>query len=187
MSSFNYRNDYLGMMKEVEVTYYSDDRKTELRAFAENYDTSKKHEIEFLWNGLHAKEFEDKNFEFRRELSVYISLNDGSYPVELYRDILVEASKCSVESWGIEEAILFIGEKLLKLGDCRVLKEFCIASCRTMDVFGELIAMDLTDVDMTYALNWINAQLESTTDSNEIRYLESGKKLILIGTKKRNN
>lgn len=88
----------------------------EVKSFIESYSSEEKERIAFLWNGKHAEELADSNFELRNAVIDAIANHNTEASTALISDLFDEETSFSVEAWGAVDELLPLAEKLLLQG-----------------------------------------------------------------------
>lgn len=105
-----------------------------LSNFISNYSPNDFGKIKFDWNGKHSHAFEDKNYSFRLLVSDYLANNDfKDAGDDLIKDLYLEWSKCSKETWGVYNKYAKIAQELLVRGRSKLLYEYLIGACYSFD------------------------------------------------------
>jgi hypothetical protein len=106
--------------------------------FVARYSTSEdRARIAFAWNGKHAGEFEDANYEFRREVLEIVLAEPAAVPIELIRDLYDAETALAKEAWGVyAEAVRALAEELLTRGGSEYVEDFLTGKLgRGMDAY----------------------------------------------------
>lgn len=105
----------------------------ELKSFANNYSQADFDKIKFDWNGKHADEFSDPNYDFRMQLCMEIKDDLDNYSLELIKDLYSEVFACAKETWGIAMWASKFAEALLEKGGTEVFDIYMKGAIGSMD------------------------------------------------------
>src|SRR5438477_8828798 len=98
--------------------------KIELQHFIAHYNASDEPLICFDWNGKHADQFQDRNYEFRKEVLAEVFTDMHAAPIELVRGLYRAETKLSKEAWGIDMRVRQLAEHLLRHGGDRFIEDY---------------------------------------------------------------
>src|SRR5260221_14226648 len=105
----------------------------EITSFVDGYDTSQQARIAFAWNGKHAKEFNDANQDFRRQVITHTLSRLDVVPLELVRDLFTAETQHAQEAWGVNLWVSALAQTLLIRGGAQELEIYGAAMGRGMD------------------------------------------------------
>lgn len=107
--------------------------KNTIEIFIRQYTRADFYKIRFDWNGKHADDFEDKNYDFRSQVSEYLVNDFNIGNDQLIRDLYIEWSKCSKESWGIYNKYRLFAQQLLERGGSKYLLDYLTGASYSFD------------------------------------------------------
>ena len=114
--------------------------------FVKRYEPSHLGRIDFDWNGKHTNEFEDRNQDFRGEVTSYVVENPGAASVHLLQDLLAAYARWSREAWCAPHDYARVAALLLERGGPDVLPSFASSFAATFDTFCACHEMELAPV-----------------------------------------
>jgi hypothetical protein len=93
--------------------------------------------VAFAWNGKHAEEFEDANYNFRRSVLRVVLADLHAAPIALVRDLYDAETAMAKEAWGVyAEAVRALAEELLTRGGPDYVEDFLAGKIgRGMDAY----------------------------------------------------
>jgi hypothetical protein len=88
------------------------------RDFVAGYETARdRARIAFNWNGEHAEQFRDANYDYRRLVLKVVLTNLASAPIDLVRDLYDAETAWAKEAWCVNsEAVSALARELLTRG-----------------------------------------------------------------------
>lgn len=102
---------------------------SDLGAFARNYRDSDLERVRFAWNGLHGEELVDPNSDFRLRLCEFIIQDFSVAGDPLIRDLYLELSKASRETWSVYRGYHLFAQELLNRGELSISWILCAVRC----------------------------------------------------------
>ncbi len=111
---------------------------TDSDKFVKHYATAEdRQRIVFAWNGKHAEEFHDANYEFRQQVLEVVLSDIRTVPIELIRDLYDAETALAKEAWGVyTEAVRALAEELLTRGGPAFVEDFLAGKIgRGMDAY----------------------------------------------------
>jgi hypothetical protein len=98
----------------------------EVDQFVANYESARdRARLRFAWNGKHADQFRDANYEFRRRVLRPVLANLHAAPIELVRDLYDAETAWAAEAWCVKaEAVRALAEELLTRGGSDFVEDF---------------------------------------------------------------
>jgi len=89
--------------------------------------------MRFEWNGKHAQEFHDTNFEFREAVKDVVLSDIEAAPLELICDLFRAETECSREAWGIGHGVDVLAERLIRADPGRFLEDYLWGKFQSFD------------------------------------------------------
>ena len=133
----------------------------------------------FAWNGKHAEEFEDANYEFRHAVLEVVMADLAAAPIELIRDLYDAETALAKEAWGVyAEAVRALAEELLTRGGPEYVEDFLTGKLgRGMDAHCAAY-FDCPRELAERLLAEVEARLAIGADGHRKQLLEAGREIF---------
>jgi hypothetical protein len=105
----------------------------DLSHFIASYTDADEHRIRFAWNGKHADEFSDANYDFRKKVLEAVLQQPDAAPLSLVRDLFRAETELSREVWCVDNRVATLAEIMLTRGGRASLIEFLRGKCQSFD------------------------------------------------------
>jgi hypothetical protein len=129
----------------------------ELRQFIRGYNPGDEALVRFEWNGKHAERFEDRNYEFRKEVLAEVLADLRAAPLELVCDLYRAETTFSKQAWCIDLRVGRLAEHLLREGGDRFIEDYLEGKGRSFDAS---LAVAAFPVDLPLAERLLRAVQE---------------------------
>lgn len=146
----------------------------EFQKFADNYSKDDFERIRFDWNGKHADEFHDNNYEFRMGLCEFLADKLDRTKIDLICDLFRELAKCSKEIWGVYYRFHLFGQQILKRGTPEKLIDYLFGAVQSFDTVLASGQLDLTADQKKKIADYIKTRLQTEKDGKNIDLLKFG-------------
>ncbi len=143
----------------------------DFQTFADNYTSADFDSIKLVWNGKYGADFEDKNYNFRTQLSEFLVPQLDTVKLELVRDIYCETGKSSEMIFGIYLKFHLFAQQLLQRGGTEYLLDYIRGASHTMDSGVSSGRISLTKERAVELLTYFDNKKSTTTDKEELRLL----------------
>lgn len=149
----------------------------DVRSFVSAYTPADEPRIRFAWNGKHAEDFDDANFEFREAVKEVVLSDVGATPIELVRDLFKAETECSLEAWGIGEGVDILAERLLRADPERFLEDYLTGKFQSFDAYcGSAFPADKALASKLLAI--VRSRLTADLPEPRRQLLEKGEELF---------
>ncbi|WP_445364614.1 hypothetical protein ACJJIQ_11015 [Microbulbifer sp. ANSA003] len=138
--------------------------------FIKNYSPSDLEKISFAWNGKHAEELEDANYDFRNDVAKKLIDKEMLGSSELVRDILLAEAYLSKEIWGATGALTDLGTLLLSQSKAKYVDSFFEAKGQSFDTECGLTCYDVPVDIIREIIEELNLRLASESDKRNVEY-----------------
>ena len=143
--------------------------------FIVTYDGSREGEIRFAWNGKHAADLRDANYQFRKQVLDAMITHLDRIDLRLVRDVLRAETQLSKEAWAIDNRVGKLAETLLKRGQATYVEDYLLARMQSFDAY---LGCATFEIDLNLArdlLRTVEGRLISETDEAKKRLWTFGK------------
>lgn len=146
----------------------------DFQTFADNYTSKDFDKIKFDWNGKHADNFHDNNYEFRMQLCEFLIPQLDHVKLELIRDIYLEISKCANELWAVYSKYHLFAQQLINRGETNYLIDYLEGATQCFDTMLASGRITLTKIQKENIINFINDKLITETNERQLKLLTFG-------------
>jgi hypothetical protein len=146
----------------------------EFQKFADNYTKENFERIRFDWNGKHADEFHDSNYDFRMKLCEFLIDKLDKVKMELICDLFKEMGKSSKETWGIYNKFHLFGQQILKRGAPDNVLDYLFGAVQSFDTLLASGQLDLTREQKNEIVNYIKTRLLTEKVEENVQLLKFG-------------
>ncbi|GAB6108262.1 hypothetical protein [Fusibacter bizertensis] len=146
----SYRDELIEILKQIELTYYSNNEKNEMCKYVMTYNHNRDFcRIQVLNNEAIDSAANTENEIFRTKLGVFLSLNNElDYDPVILNDLIESIGDYSKVTIGAPEHLGLISEILLKKSKGKYLNTFGRTLLCSMDTYGSCIYMDLSTLNV---------------------------------------
>jgi hypothetical protein len=147
-----------------------------LEYFASNYQKDKDFDwIKFDWNGKNGDGLIDKNMDFRMTLCEYLRDKLDRINLDLIRDLYIEESKASEQTFGIYLSYHLFANELLRRGKGKFLMDYLHGASYSFDTGLASGRLNL-DISVLEELSeYVNLELTKDYDIQDKRSLKFAK------------
>jgi hypothetical protein len=146
----------------------------EFQNFVDNYSKDDFEKIRFDWNGKHADEFHDNNYDFRMSLCEFLVDKLVGVKLELISDLFKELGKSSKETWSVYGKFHLFGQQILKRGTPDNVMDYLFGAVQSFDTVLSSGQLDLTTDQKKKIGEYIKTRLQTEKDEKNIRLLKFG-------------
>jgi hypothetical protein len=143
--------------------------------FIASYSDANEHRISFAWNGKHADEFQDTNYEFRKAVLDQLLLKPDDAPLILVRDLFRAETEWSREAWCVDNRIADLAQILLIRGKQEFLMDFLRGKHQSFDASMACGGIQIEPQLVEELLQEVEVRLRTSKDKIERQLLEAGK------------
>ncbi len=143
-----------------------------LDAFIRNYKGTDFDRIRFDWNGKHGDELRDPNMEFRIGVCEYVVKDFSVASDRLIRDLYLELSKSSKETWGVYRNYHLFAQELLDRGVTKYLLDYLNGAAQSFDTTLASARVAVTDGQRADIDGFVQQALLTASDKRTQGLLE---------------
>lgn len=144
----------------------------ELVDFIRHYNGTDLDRIRFDWNGQHGDKLRDLNMDFRMAVCEYLAKDLSVASDHLIRDLYLELSKSSKETWGIYRNYHLFAQELLDRGVTKYLMDYLNGAAQSFDTALASGRVAVTDGQRTDINGIVQRALLTAPDSRTQGLLE---------------
>jgi hypothetical protein len=108
---------------------------SDVKAFAAEYSEADSQRINFAWNGRHAKDLADRNYDFRKKVLDEVLKDPDGTPIPLIRDLFEAETSFAKEAWCVDLRVRQLAEILLTRGGPTFVEDFFCGKYRGQDAY----------------------------------------------------
>jgi len=146
--------------------------------YVANYPASGAEKVAFAWNGKHAAEFVDSNYDFRKSVVDYCLANESAPDPALLADLFRADAEWSRQAWCAPNHFPDLATLLLIRGEESVLGAFAEGFGACFDTFGACHQMGLPAETLSRLTAGLQERICSEPESERRKPLEAALELF---------
>lgn len=146
--------------------------------YVASYTDSDSERVAFAWNGKHANEFIDTNYDFRKEVVSYCIGHPAEAPPALLEVLFRADAAWSREAWCAPCHLPKLAEVLLVRGGANALETFAIGFCASFDTFGACHQLQLPPDVLAELTSALQKRIDSAPGDDHRKQLEAALELF---------